>query len=202
MTSPVTRCLLSRNESNHYSERVTKFRSGNGAPWLDLLATLGGRYRARPVDALASPALLREWLRQHGLEPSGAVTEDDLVAARELREAVHRVTAGSLRGEPPAPADRRTIAGALAADQPLRLNPRASELAVTRPATTAEALARLARDAVQDLVGDRRGQLHACGDDTCSGIFLDGTGRRRWCSDQTCGNRLRVRAHRARTQPA
>lgn len=177
---------------------MTKFRGGNGAPWLDLLATLGGRYRAQAVDALGSPALLREWLRQHGLEPTGAVTEADLAAARELREALHRVTAASLRGDPPAPADRRTVAGALAADRALRLSPRAPDLAVTRPVTTVEALARLARDAVQDLVGERRPQLHACGDDTCSGIFLDATGRRRWCSDQTCGNRLRVRAHRSR----
>jgi predicted RNA-binding Zn ribbon-like protein len=177
---------------------VTKFRSGNGAPWLDLLATLGGRYRARQNDALATPALLREWLSQHDLEPIGAVHEDDLAAARELREALHRMAVAALRDEPPAPADRRRVAGALAADRPLRLNPRAPGLSVARPATAAEALARLARDAVQDLTGARRDQLHACGDDTCSGIFLDTTGRRRWCSDQTCGNRLRVRAHRAR----
>jgi predicted RNA-binding Zn ribbon-like protein len=177
---------------------VTKFRSGNGAPWLDLLATLGGRYRAQQNDALASPALLREWLRQHGLEPTGSVDENDLAAARELREALHRTAVAALRDEAPAAADRRLIADALAADRPLRLGSRGAGLAVARPATVAEALARLARDAVQDLTGAHREQLHACGDDSCSGIFLDTTGRRRWCSDQTCGNRLRVRAHRAR----
>ena len=188
-----------RNESNHYAGDVTKFRGGNGAAWLDLLATLGGRYRAQQRDALATPALLREWLRQHGAEPTGAVTDADLVLARDLREALHRAAVAALRDEPPAADDRRLIAAALAADEPLRLNPRSRELAITRPATARAALARLARDAVQDLAGARRAQLHACGDDTCSGVFLDGTGRRRWCSDQTCGNRLRVRAHRART---
>ena len=74
--------------------------------------------------------------------------------------------------------------------------------AVGRPETAEEALGRLARNAVHDLSDPYSPQLRACGDDTCSGIFLDPTGRRRWCSDERCGNRLRVRAHRARAQKA
>jgi predicted RNA-binding Zn ribbon-like protein len=61
-----------------------------------------------------------------------------------------------------------------------------------------EALARLARQSIDDLTGPTRGRLRACGDDTCAGIFLDDTGRRRWCADERCGVRARVRAHRAR----
>ena len=177
---------------------MTKFRTGNGAAWLDLLATLGGRYRERQVDALGSPALLRQWLREQGMEPSGAVTGADLHQARAVREALHRTTAGALRGLPPNAAEIRLINAALAADRPVRLRRDRTAVAITRPATAAEALARLTRDAMQDLSGPNRGHLRRCGDDTCSGIFLDATGRRRWCSDQACGNRMRVRAHRAR----
>jgi predicted RNA-binding Zn ribbon-like protein len=181
---------------------VTKFRTGNGAAWLDLLATLGGRYRDRQVDALDGPAQLRAWLRANSLEPTGAVTLADLDDARALREALHRTAAAALGDRPPEAGDLRLIGHALAADQPVRLRRDAARLAIARPATAAEALARLARDAVQDIAGPRRASLHACGDDTCSGIFMDTTGRRRWCSDQTCGNRLRVRAYRARTRQA
>jgi predicted RNA-binding Zn ribbon-like protein len=181
---------------------VQEFRTGNGAAWLDLLATLKNRYRASPIDALESPTRLRAWLRQNALEPAGPVTEGDLTQVREVREALHRAAAAAVRNEPPKPGDIRLLGTALRADRPVRVRSQQSRLVLARPATTAEALARLTRDAVADLSGPRREQLRACGDDTCSGIFLDPTGRRRWCSDQTCGNRLRVRAHRSRVRPA
>ena len=179
---------------------MTKFRTGNGAAWLDLLATLEGRYRARQVDALDGPAALRAWLREKALEPAAAVTVADVEHARTLREALHRTATATLRGARPGSGDVRAIGRALEADRPIRLHRAA--LRIARPATAAEALARLARDAVQDLTGPQRAHLHACGDDTCSGIFLDTTGRRRWCSDQRCGNRARVRAYRARVRDA
>lgn len=179
---------------------MTGFRSGNGSAWLDLLSTLSGRYRTEQEEAFDRPARLRDWLRGHGLEPASAVTEADLRGVREVREALHRAAAAAVRGGVPAGEDVRRLDRALASDQPLRLLQDEAGLAVGRPATTAEALARLVRDAVQDLAGPRREHLRFCGDDTCSGIFLDPTGRRRWCTDQACGNRLRVRAHRNRVR--
>jgi predicted RNA-binding Zn ribbon-like protein len=181
---------------------VTNFRTGNGAPWLDLLATLGGRYRARQVDALATPAQLRTWLQENGMEPTGAVTEADLAQVREVREALHRLAVAAINDQPPGSTDVRLIDAALRADTPLQLRRAGTRLTTARPATVPEALARLTRDAVQDLTGPQRAHLHSCGDHTCSGIFRDSTGRRRWCSDQTCGNRIRVRAHRARARQA
>ncbi len=186
--------------SNHYPGAVSTFRSGNGAAWLDLLSTHGGRYRAQQLDAIDEPHALRAWLRANGLEPTGAVTEDDVAMIATTREALHRVTVATVSGHAAAAADVRTIEQALRADTGLSVRPAPDGIAVSRPATTAQALGRLTRDAVADLTGPRRAQLRACGDDTCSSIFLDPTGRRRWCTDQSCGNRLRVRAHRARAQ--
>jgi predicted RNA-binding Zn ribbon-like protein len=179
---------------------VTRFRSGNGAAWLDLLAQVLGRYRDRQVDAIDTPATLREWLRDYDLEPVGAVDETDVERFRDVREALHRTAVAVMHGDRAAAADVRMLTEALQADRPLGVQVAEGGLTVTRPATAAEALARLVREAVQDMSGPKRSQLRPCGDETCSGIFLDHTGRRRWCSDERCGNRLRVRAHRARRE--
>jgi predicted RNA-binding Zn ribbon-like protein len=179
---------------------VEEFRSGNGAAWLDLLATVDGRYRPVSTDAIETPAALRAWLRANSMEPAAAVTEGDVRRFRAVREAMHRLAVASVRGEPMPAADVRLLASALQSDRALSLRKQRDGMAVGRPQTAAEALGRLARGAVHDLSDPYRPQLRACGDDTCSGIFLDPTGRRRWCSDERCGNRMRVRAHRARTR--
>jgi predicted RNA-binding Zn ribbon-like protein len=176
---------------------MTEFRTGNGTDWLDFLSTEVGRYRAVQRDLLADPAALRAWLAEHALEPVATVTVADVDAARDLREALHRITVATLRAEVPVRADLRLVQDALGADQPLRIKG-SGALRVDRPADAAVALARLARQAVSDLTGPNAERLHACGDDTCASVFLDLTGRRRWCTDERCGVRLRVAAHRAR----
>jgi predicted RNA-binding Zn ribbon-like protein len=177
---------------------VVEFRSGNGADWLDLLATHLGRYRPEQVEMLADPAALRAWLAVHGMEPVAAVTTPDVEATRMLRECLHRLATASLHGQAPDARDVTALREGLAADRPPRIRRAGSQLQVARPADTAVARAWLARQAATDLTGPIRFRLRACDDDTCSGIFLDHTGRRRWCSDERCGVRARVRAHRAR----
>ncbi|MEV6487654.1 CGNR zinc finger domain-containing protein [Actinoplanes sp. NPDC051633] len=179
---------------------MSDFRTGNGADWLDWLATLLGRYQPTQVEMLSDPAAVQAWLAEHGMEPVTAVSAADLQAARSLREAMHRTAAAVMRGRSPAVSDVRILQEALAWDQPLRIRRTGSELQLTRPADASVALGRLARQAAVDLTGPTRERLRACGDDTCSGIFIDHTGRRRWCSDERCGVRARVRAHRARAR--
>jgi predicted RNA-binding Zn ribbon-like protein len=179
---------------------VEDFRSGNGAAWLDFMATLIGRYRDTQADQLSDSRTLREWLVLHELGPAESPGDRDLANARELREALHAVTVAAVSGEPAPLASVRVVEAALQADRPLTLRRTADGLKAARPANTAEALARLAREAVHDLIGPARESLHACGDETCSGVFMDRVGKRRWCSDERCGNRARVRAHRARAR--
>ena len=66
-------------------------------------------------------------------------------------------------------------------------------------ATVAQALSSVARDAV-DVFGRHRDRVRECGADDCPLVFLDlsRAGNRRWCSMQRCGNRHKVRLHRAR----
>ncbi|WP_433379695.1 CGNR zinc finger domain-containing protein [Actinoplanes sp. CA-142083] len=181
---------------------MSEFRTGNGADWLDFLGTHLGRYQAKQVEMLAGPAALRAWLREHGMEPVAQVTTADVDTARALREAMHRVATATMRGQAPSTQDVRELQGALAADEPFGITREGSALRLTPPGDVSVALARLARQAAADLTGPTRERLHACGDDTCSGIFIDHTGRRRWCSDERCGVRARVRAHRARARAA
>ena len=181
---------------------MSEFRTGNGADWLDFLATRLGRNRARQVEMLADPNALRAWLREHGMEPVAEVTTADVDAARALREAMHRAAGATVSGQSPSAQDVRVLQEALASDQPLGITRAGTALRLTPPADVSVALAWLARQAAVDLTGPTRQRLHACGDDTCSGIFVDHTGRRRWCSDERCGVRVRVRAHRARARRA
>jgi predicted RNA-binding Zn ribbon-like protein len=161
---------------------------------------LSGRYRSALEDDIDSPSQLRAWLHANDLAPVRKVTDEDVAAVASTREALHRMAVAAVRGEAPTRTDVRQLDAVLQTDHGLRITPTAQGVRVNRPASVAEALARLAREAATDLAGSDRGQLRACGDDTCAGIFLDSTGRRRWCSDQQCGNRMRVRAHRARAE--
>lgn len=56
-----------------------------------------------------------------------------------------------------------------------------------------------------ELLGDGdAGYVHACGGRGCGWLFLDHTGRRRWCVMAICGNRAKARTYAARNrvQPA
>ena len=178
---------------------MARFRTGNGAAWLDLVSTLAGRYSGERIDAITTTETLRAWLRENDLEPRSAVTTEDVTQAAETRESLHRLAVAAVRGEAPPAADVRRINAVLDRDLGLQVSRGADGLRPRRPASVDDALARLARQAVVDLAGQGHGTLRACGDDTCASLFLDTTGRRRWCSDLSCGNRMRVRAHRNRT---
>jgi predicted RNA-binding Zn ribbon-like protein len=177
---------------------VSEFRTGNGADWLDLLATLLGRFRSQQVEMLSDAAALRAWFAEHDMEPVAAVTASDLTATHALREALHRAAVATLEDRPVDARDLAILQHTLAGDQGVDVHRDGTRLRLTRPADATVALAWLARQAALDLTGPTRERLHACGDTTCSGIFIDHTGRRRWCSDERCGVRARVRAHRAR----
>jgi predicted RNA-binding Zn ribbon-like protein len=177
---------------------MERFRRGNGAAWLDLLSTLAGRYRDEQVDGIDTAESLRAWLRECDLEPVGAVTAEDVAHAAQTREALHRLAVAAVKDVRPAAADVRLLNAALGRDEGLQVASGDAGLRPRRPGSVDDAFARLARQAVVDLSCRGTGTLRACGDDTCASIFLDHTGRRRWCTDLSCGNRTRVRAHRER----
>ena len=172
---------------------------GYGAIWPAFLATLRGRLGDQPHDMLSDAAALTEFLTAHALAPARRVSEVDVARAGLLREAMWAITSAEYDGRPCAAADLRVVDDALQQGAPARIGRGPGALRARPPADVDEALSRIAGELVTDLSGPRRSQIGFCGDDTCSGFFVDPTGRRRWCSSERCGTRMRVRAHRART---
>ncbi|GAB3952125.1 hypothetical protein GCM10027614_55290 [Micromonospora vulcania] len=72
------------------------------------------------------------------------------------------------------------------------------------PADGRQALASIARDAVELFSGPYADRIRECGADNCYLVFVDTSrpGRRRWCAMERCGNRHKIRSLRARrTEP-
>lgn len=173
-------------------------RFNAGVAWLNLLITVGQAYGATPVERLRGLPQLVEWLDHEGLTPAVPPAESDVADARSLREVLRPVVRATLDDRPVTADELAALAPWLAAATPLRPVLRAGRLALEPPQTTRAALAYLATQAVTFLAGPDRAHLGACADPMCRMAFLDPTGRRRWCSPDTCGVRARVRNHRAR----
>jgi predicted RNA-binding Zn ribbon-like protein len=154
-------------------------------------------------DALVEPDSLERWGRRVGIEAPAGETERAL--ARELRPALRAVLIAAAQGDTPDPAAHdllmRTFADAAAA---ARLSPHDGAYVLDWPdddprrirfAVTAEAIALLA-DA------DRLARIHVCPGRNCGWLFLNKSGRQRWCSMQTCGSRAKMRAMYARQHAA
>jgi predicted RNA-binding Zn ribbon-like protein len=139
------------------------------------------------------------WGRRLGLTAARspkADDDDELAAAHDLRAAMHAAFAAIARGDAPPPAALRLLTdtnaaaaaasrlarrdGAWALDWPAR-DPRRVRFAVT-----VDAIA---------LLGDpqRLARVRLCPGRDCGWLFLDASGRRRWCSMTTCGSREKMR---------
>jgi len=173
-----------------------------GALCLQLAVTGGEDERAR-WETLHSPADLQRWLRICPLAVSSvAVSADDVVAARRLREAIYQVALRLAHDEPVRREDAVTI-NRFAAAPPLvpELDPQL-ERSWARPVTAAQALSTLARDAVDLFAGPHASRNRQCGGERCGLLFVDTSrpGKRRWCSMQRCGNLHKQRTFRSRDQ--
>jgi len=179
---------------------VDDFRLYYGATWLNLVATFTGRRRPPVIERLTSADRLAEWLDAVGLSPRHAPTDDDLAAAIELREALNELARSAVDDRAPAATAVRAVDRALRDDGAPSLRLADGAITASPPKTAAEALGRIARQAAEQLAGPDRARLRACGDPTCAGVYVDESGRRRWCADASCGVRNRVRAHRERVR--
>ncbi|MFD5554854.1 CGNR zinc finger domain-containing protein [Streptomyces sp. NPDC127068] len=182
----------------------TTFRFDPGALCLELLLTGGPGWLAR-FEVLHEPADLIRWAALSRL-PGGLdlpVTEDDLPAARALRDALHGIAADRVNGRQPDQAAYRVV-NAAAAHAPLAVcfTP-GGERGWAPGATAPHLLSTVARDAVELFTGPHAERVRECATDNCSLLFVDTSrpGRRRWCAMERCGNRHKVRAHRARQTP-
>ncbi|MET9019058.1 CGNR zinc finger domain-containing protein [Actinopolymorpha sp. NPDC004070] len=186
-----------------------------GALCLEFLVT-GGPGRLARWETLDRPDGLRTWLadcRLH-LDPAQVhVTAEALASARRVRDALWRLVRDAAHGTTheadddvelmPTPADLTQV-NAAAARPPLA--PRIAADGThewTLPTDAEQVVSTVARDAIDLLTGPYAGRIRECDGDNCRLVFVDTSrpGRRRWCSMERCGNRHKLRAHRARRDP-
>lgn len=174
-----------------------------GRPCLDLVATIGERWR-RGFERLRTPGDLARWCVEAGLvaEPPPA-SENDLAAARRLRGAVARTLFAWGSGQPLDAGDVAVVNAAAA--QPDLAPSLATDATAPPPADTIPAvLSAVARDAVDLVATGDPARLRECAADDCSLLFHDASrpGARRWCSMATCGNRHKTSRYRNRRKDA
>ncbi|MFC8718594.1 CGNR zinc finger domain-containing protein [Kitasatospora sp. NPDC057198] len=169
------------------------FRLDNEVLAFRFTATVSDRAGAAPLERLTGPDRLALWLDAAGLAVPG-VSPAELRDALALREAVYRAGLAVAAARPPDPADAAVLNAVAAAGRPTpRLEDGLARWHLGGRAPVADALAVLAADAVRVLGGPDRGRVKACEGPGCAGLFLDtsrGTNRR-WCSMNTCGNKVK-----------
>ncbi|MFK4544790.1 putative RNA-binding Zn ribbon-like protein [Streptomyces tendae] len=186
------------------SSQGKPYRFDPGALCLELLTTGGPGDFAR-WEVLHEPADLVTWVDRSRL-PDGldlSVDRTDVQRARDLRDALFLLAADRAHGRPLRPG-HLDVVNAAAALPPLatRLEPDGTR-GWAEGATGPRLLSTVARDAIELFTGPYADRIRECGADNCFLLFVDTSrpGRRRWCAMEHCGNREKVRAHRARRAP-
>jgi predicted RNA-binding Zn ribbon-like protein len=158
------------------------------------------------TDVLRTGDMLGRWGRRLGLlsdDPKSA-SEAELRRARALRDAVHRLFASISHDQNPSTKDITLLmhnyteavnqATLLASDLCYKLDWPAQDPRRVRYAAATDAIA-LLRDP------KRLRRVSHCPGRDCGWLFLNTSGRRRWCSMSTCGSREKMRRlHQRQTQ--
>jgi predicted RNA-binding Zn ribbon-like protein len=177
---------------------VTTFRF-LGRLCVDLAVTGGDGPHAR-FETLHGAGDLSRWLAQCELAVGVPATAVDLAAARRLRRAIWNGAEAVVDGGAPAVGDLALINEAAARPSLVPSLDPALGRAWHEPRAE-QALSDIARDAIA-LLSDpaQRARLRRCASPDCELLFYDSSrpGRRRWCSTERCGDRMRARAYRAR----
>ncbi|MEV6491378.1 CGNR zinc finger domain-containing protein [Actinoplanes sp. NPDC051633] len=165
-----------------------------GSISMELLVS-GGPEAYRKWEVWHTPQDLADWLGVDEVR----LEADDVDRFKDLRDTLWSVIPAVVEGRPVSPAAIETING-YARDAPRpHLDP--ASLSLSWSYTASAILGAFARDALE-LIGDpaRRSRLRECSGHNCKLLFLDTSrpGNRRWCSMERCGNRNKVRSHRAR----
>ncbi|MCD7440798.1 ABATE domain-containing protein [Streptomyces lincolnensis] len=172
-----------------------------GHPALDFAATLRAR-RSTRFEMFVTPERLNAWYLESGLvdtiTPGG---EDDVREAISVREAVYRLVTDRRLGEEFDP-DALDVVNAAARKTPV--TPQLTPAGRLTEATPDQALATVARQAVELLSGPDVPLIKECGNPECTRVYIDRSRgmRRQWCGMESCGNKIKAAAYRARKKTA
>jgi len=165
---------------------------------LDFVGTLRARRDTSPTEMLTSPARLDSWFDESGIVDGKTTSRAaDVAAAVELREAIYALVAARMAGKAYDPAALAVVNSA--AHRP-SVVPQLTRDGRRTEATPRQALSTVARDAINILGGPEAALLKECARPGCTQTYLDTSrgGRREWCAMETCGNKMKAAAYRAR----
>jgi predicted RNA-binding Zn ribbon-like protein len=167
-------------------------------------------------DHLDSPTAALDWLVAHDLmhlearsrllvhyASSPAVGAAMLNRLRRVRQAMRGVIEASAAHRVPEPADLDEINRALRTHYIYELVPAPDGVSLDhrhQGDPVDGAIARLSESIARELIRGDTSRLRICENPQCRWVFKDTsrTGKRKWCSMRSCGNRAKVARHRAR----
>jgi predicted RNA-binding Zn ribbon-like protein len=150
----------------------------------------------------ATPDRLNAWYVESGIvDAVSPAQEADVERATTVREAVYQLVTARRLGEE---YDRAALT---VVDNAARRPPAVPQLTPTgrwTQATPDEALSLVARHAIELLSGPDVPLLKECGNPECTRTYIDRSRgmRRQWCDMESCGNRIKAAAYRARKKTA
>jgi predicted RNA-binding Zn ribbon-like protein len=171
----------------------------------------------RPVEHLATLADATGWLEEHGLlhptkrrplDASPRIRAAQLVAhVRAVRSGLREVIEAVVAGRPVDTEALATVNAILRARSAVELVPGEGGVALAHRHVgdpLDDALAAVAEPLVAAIAAGGIDRLRICANDGCRWVFRDTSrsGRRRWCSMASCGNRAKAARHRARKRAA
>lgn len=170
------------------------------APANDMLVTYGDLVDWGVAAELYGPTEAKRLHAEAAEDPKGA--ERALHAARRLREAMYRAFAAEARGQGAAEGDLEVVNDVLVKGTARRRLRPAMQGAcwawAEAPGNFDALLWPIAWSAGELLTSSQLDRVKHC--DGCAWLFLDASRNRsrRWCDMRDCGNRAKVRRHRAR----
>ncbi|MEU2779676.1 CGNR zinc finger domain-containing protein [Streptomyces sp. NPDC007162] len=172
-----------------------------GHPALDFAATLRAR-RTAGFEMFASPERLDAWYVESGLVDAVSPSQDsDVERAVAVREALYRLLTARRLGTP---YDSAALALVNSAARKPSATPQLTPDGRWTVAAPEAALSSVARLAVELLSGPDAPLLKECGNPECTRVYLDRSRgmRRQWCGMESCGNKIKAAAYRARKKQA
>ena len=169
-----------------------------------------------PHDELDTAPTALEWLCTHGLmhrearenllkqyEGSPGAGWAMLARMHRVREAMRGVLEAGAAHRPPDANDIAELNRALRTNYIYELVPAPDGVSLDhrhQGDPVDGAIARLAEAIARELIQGESARLRVCQNDHCRWVFKDTsrTGKRKWCSMRSCGNRAKVARHRAR----
>ncbi len=167
-------------------------------------------------DHLDSPTAALDWLVEHDLmhrearlhllaqyQASPAAGLEMLGRTRRVRQAMRGVLESAAARRAPDATDLDEMNRALRTHYIYELLPATDGVSLDhrhQGDPVDGAMARLAESIARELIQGDTSRLRICENPQCKWVFKDTsrTGKRKWCSMRSCGNRAKVARHRAR----